>query len=147
MTRRRLLTGLSTTGVVVAAGGGTTAWLLATTGGGTSGGGSKSSPFTVPSVVATFTQNMTVVDDKVSGSLGRPGTLSTLENAADVYSPYLLPVRDVLVLGAANGGIVAYGVKDGRHRWSAPRVVTKSGYLSLSGGLVVGTDSQGALRT
>ena len=146
LTRRRLLTGLSTTGVVVAAGGGTTAWLLGTTGGSTSGG-PKSSPFSVPPAVATPTVKMTVVDDRATGSLGRPTGLWTLENAADVYSPYLLPVRDVLVLGAASGGIVAYGVKDGKRRWSAPRVVTKSGYLSLSDRLVVGTDSQGALRT
>jgi outer membrane protein assembly factor BamB len=146
LTRRRLLTGLSTTGVVVAAGGGTTAWLLGTTGGSTSGG-PKSSPFSVPPAVATPTVKMTVVDDRATGSLGRPTALWTLENAADVYSPYLLPVRDVLVLGAASGGIVAYGVKDGKRRWSAPRVVTKSGYLSLSDRLVVGTDSQGSLRT
>jgi len=146
LTRRRLLTGLSTTGVVLAAGGGTTAWLLGTTDGGTSGG-PKSSPFTVPPAVPTPVARMTVVAEKVSGSPGRPGTLWTLESAADVYSPYLLPVRDVLVFGAAGGGIVAYGVKDGKRRWSAPRIVTKSGYLSLSDRLVVGTDSRGALRT
>ncbi|MBK3567032.1 PQQ-binding-like beta-propeller repeat protein [Streptomyces sp. MBT62] len=146
LTRRRLITGLSTTGVVLAAGGGTTAWLL-----GSSDGGRSvrlaNSPFTVPPAVPTPTARMAVVADKASGSLGRPTGLWALENAADVYSPYLLPVRDVLVFGAASGGIVAYGVKDGRRRWSAPRVVTKSGYLSLSDRLVVGTDSQGALRT
>ncbi|MFI6403658.1 protein kinase [Streptomyces sp. NPDC050548] len=146
LTRRRLVTGLSTTGVVLAAGGGTTAWLLGSSDGGTSVR-LANSPFTVPSAVPTPTARMAVVADQASGSLGRPTALWTLENAADVYSPYLLPVRDVLVFGAASGGIVAYGVKDGRRRWSAPRVVTKSGYLSLSDRLVVGTDSQGGLRT
>ncbi|MEV6546637.1 hypothetical protein [Streptomyces sp. NPDC051665] len=43
---------------------------------------------------------------------GRPRTLWELENVADVYSPRLPPVRDVLVFGAASGGMAVYGVKD-----------------------------------
>jgi outer membrane protein assembly factor BamB len=141
LTRRRLLTGLSTAGVVVAAGGGTTAWWLGTRADATN------DPFAVPSAVRTPMAKLDGGVDRVSGSVGRPATLWTLENAADIYSPYLLPVRDVLVFGAASGGLGAYDVKDGTRRWNAPRIVAKSGYLSLSDRLVVGTDSQGALRT
>jgi outer membrane protein assembly factor BamB len=134
LTRRRLIVGLSAVGAV-AAGSGTTAWLLGSDGDGTS------NPFAVPPAARTPTQK------PASATTGRPPTLWELENVADVYSPRLLPVRDVLVFGAASGGIAAYGVKDGARRWSAPRVVAKNGYLSLSDRLVVGTDSQGALRT
>ncbi|MEV2190137.1 protein kinase [Streptomyces phaeochromogenes] len=144
LTRRRLIAGLSAAGVVVA-GGGTTAWLLGTGEGAT--GRTTSSPFAVPPAVPVPTQRLAAQVDTGSGGLGRPPTIWALENAADVYSPYLLPVRDVIVFGAASGGIAAYGVKDGKRRWSAPRVVTRNGYLSLSDRLVVGADSQGALRT
>nr|WSY51296.1 serine/threonine-protein kinase [Streptomyces sp. NBC_00886] len=145
LARRRLIVGLSTAGVVAAAGAGTTAWLLGSGDGVT--GRLTSSSFAVPPAVPTPTQKLADQVDKPAGSLGRPPTLWALENVADVYTPYLLPVRDVIVFGAASGGIAAYGVKDGARRWSAPRVVTKNGYLSLSDRLVVGTDSQGTLRT
>ena len=141
LTRRRLLTGVSTAGVVVAAVGGTTASLLGTRSGGTS------NPFAVPPAVRTPTAKLDSGVDKESSAMGRPATIWALENVADVYSPYLLPVRDVIVFGAASGGIAAYGVKDGKRRWSAPRIVAKSGYLSLSDRLVAGADSGGALRT
>ena len=133
--RRRLIVGLSAVGAV-AAGGGTTAWLLGSDGDGTS------NPFAVPPAVRTPTQK-----PASATNTGRPPTLWEVENVADVYSPRLLPIRDVLVFGAASGGIAAYGVKDGVRRWSAPGVVAKNGYLSLSDRLVVATDSQGALRT
>lgn len=140
LTRRRLIARLSTAGVVVAAGAGTTAWLLGSDDGVT--GRLMSSPFAVPPAVRTPTQTLA----STTGT-DRPPTLWELENVADVYSPRLLAVRDVLVFGAAAGGIVAYGVQDGARRWSAPHVVAKNSYLSLSDRLVVGTDSQGGLRT
>ncbi|MGJ5752944.1 serine/threonine protein kinase [Streptomyces puniciscabiei] len=145
--RRRLLVGLSTAGVVVAAGGGTTAWWLGTRGGTTSRTIKKSDPFDIPPAVRTPVQPLDPDPDKDPSRTGQPASIWSLGDLADVYSPLLLPVRDVLVFGAASGGIAAYDVRDGRKRWTAPGMVAKAGYLSLSDRLVAGADSQGVLRT
>ncbi|MEU8031479.1 protein kinase [Streptomyces sp. NPDC049099] len=144
VTRRRLLTGLSAAGVVVAAGGGTTAWWLRTRGG-TTTRTNRSDPFDIPPAVRTPIEPLDRDPDQSGNS--RAGCIWSQPDVADVYSPVLLPVRDVLVFGAASGGIGAYGVSDGKHRWSAPSLTAKAGYLSLSDRLVVGTDGQGTLRT
>ncbi|MEV6513708.1 hypothetical protein AB0M61_47340 [Streptomyces sp. NPDC051642] len=66
----------------------------------------RSSPFAVPPAVRTPRRTRRAPP----ALAGRP--LWELENVADVYSPRLLPVRDVLVFGAASGGMAVYGVKD-----------------------------------
>ncbi|MEU8971532.1 serine/threonine-protein kinase [Streptomyces monashensis] len=142
VTRRRLLTGLSAAGVVVAAGGGATSWWLGTRDGATPRT-KTSDPFDIPPAVRAPVEPL---DQDKSGT-GGPATLWSLTDVADVYSPVLLPVRDVIVFGSASGGIGAYDVRDGKHRWSALSLTAKAGYLSLSDRLVVGTDNQGVLRT
>ncbi|MFD5796524.1 serine/threonine-protein kinase [Streptomyces diastatochromogenes] len=143
VTRRRLLTGLSTAGVVLAAGGGTTAWWLGTRGGPAPKTKEKSDPFDIPPAVRTPMEQL----DRRPTTRDHSATIWSLSDVVDVYSPVLLPLRDVIVFGAASGGIAAHDVRDGKRRWSAPRIVAKGGYLSLSDRLIVGTDSQGTLRT
>jgi eukaryotic-like serine/threonine-protein kinase len=146
-TRRRLITGLSAAGLVVAAGGGTTAWWLGTQDGTPHRAGKKSDPFDIPPAVRTPAQKPDREPGTDETTHGSPTLIWALDDVADVYSPVLLPVRDVLVLGSAGGGIAAYGVTHGKRRWSASRIVAKAGYLSLSDRLVVGTDDRGTLRT
>ena len=146
-TRRRLITGLSAAGLVVAAGGGTTAWWLGTQDGTTHRAGRKSDPFDIPPAVRTPVRKPDREPGTDETRYGTPTILWSASDVADVYSPVLLPVRDVLVLGSAGGGIAAYGVTLGKRRWSAPGIVAKGGYLSLSDRLVAGTDDQGVLRT
>jgi outer membrane protein assembly factor BamB len=147
VTRRRMLIGLSTAGVVVGAGGGTAAWWLGVRGGAAARTNKKSDPFDIPPAVRTPVQPLDRLPDDDPSKTGQPANIWSLGDVADVYSPVLLPVRDVLVFGAASGGIAAHDVRDGKKRWSAPSLVAKAGYLSLSDRLVVGTDSQGVLRT
>ncbi|MCG0065385.1 serine/threonine-protein kinase [Streptomyces tricolor] len=146
VTRRRLITGLSAAGVVVAAGGGTTAWWLGTRSG-TARRPGKSDPFDIPPAVRTPVQRLERqpgVDEK---SYGEPDVLWSMSDVVDVYSPALLPVRDVIVFGSPGGGIAAHDVRNGKQRWTAPAIVAKGGYLSLSDRLVAGTDGDGTLRT
>ncbi|MFF4691140.1 protein kinase [Streptomyces sp. NPDC001307] len=147
VTRRRMLIGLSTAGGIVGAGGGTAAWWLGVRGGAAARTSKKSDPFDIPPAVRTPVQPLDRLPDDDPSKTGQPANIWSLGDVADVYSPVLLPVRDVLVFGAASGGIAAHDVRDGKKRWSAPSLVAKAGYLSLSDRLVVGTDSQGVLRT
>ncbi|MFD9819910.1 outer membrane protein assembly factor BamB family protein, partial [Streptomyces violascens] len=62
-------------------------------------------------------------------------------------TPVALPVRDVLIIGAPNGGIAAHSVVDGSLRWSAPETVAAQRYLSLSDQLVAASDRNGTLVT
>ncbi|MEV2217934.1 PQQ-binding-like beta-propeller repeat protein [Streptomyces sp. NPDC050997] len=149
VTRRRLLTGLGAGGVVVAGGGGTAAWWLGSRGSqGGSSGQAKSDPFDIPAAVPT---PMASLDSKGGENLltgaKQPTIIWSKSDVVDVYSRPLLPVRDVIVFGAASGGIAAYDVRDGSTRWSASDIRTKSGYLSLSDRLVIGADKRGVLRT
>ncbi|MFJ8546248.1 PQQ-binding-like beta-propeller repeat protein [Streptomyces sp. NPDC093586] len=141
VSRRRLLTGLVTTGAVLAAGGGATAWWF-----GSREGANTTDPFDIPPAVPTPEEPLLTVDPEAT-DVSKPATIWSLQEEADPFSPKLLPVRDVIVFGAASGGIAAYDVKDGTRRWSAPVIRLKSGYLSLSDRLVAGADDKGALRT
>jgi outer membrane protein assembly factor BamB len=146
VTRRRLLTGLITTGGVLAAGGGATAWWFGGRGEEAPPQVKKTDPFDIPPAVPTPEEPLLTVDPQAA-SVSKPATIWSLEDEADPFSPKLLPVRDVIVLGAASGGIAAYDVKDGTRRWSAPDLQPKRGYLSLSDRLVAGADDKGVLRT
>jgi outer membrane protein assembly factor BamB len=146
VTRRRLITGLSAAGAVVAAGGGTTAWWLGTRGG-TAHQPRKSDPFDIPPAVRTPVQRLERQPGRDEQIYGRPDVLWSMSDVVDVYSPVLLPVRDVIVFGSPGGGIAAHDVRNGKRRWVAPAVVAKGGYLSLSDRLVAGADRNGTLRT
>ncbi|MFB7505861.1 serine/threonine-protein kinase [Streptomyces broussonetiae] len=141
VTRRRLLTGLAAGAVVLAGGGGTAAWWF-----GRRGGSTKSGPFDIPPAVPVPVQKL---DKGVKDPFGddvQPTVLWEVHGQADAYSRTLLPIGDVIVFGVATGGIAGFDVTSGKRRWSAPHLRTKSGYLSLSGRLVVGTDDRGVLR-
>ncbi|MBL1084915.1 protein kinase [Streptomyces actinomycinicus] len=146
VTRRRLITGLSAAGVVVAAGGGTTAWWLGGRGG-TAHPARKSDPFRIPPAVRTPMERLESQPGPDVTSYSTRTALWSMSDVADLYSPVLLPVRDVLVFGSPGGGIAAHDVRNGKRRWVAPAAVAKAGYLSLSDRLVAGTDIHGTLRT
>ncbi|GAA3998205.1 hypothetical protein GCM10022384_51500 [Streptomyces marokkonensis] len=146
VTRRRLITGLTASGAVLAAGGGATAWWLDSREEKSVPRARKADPFDIPPAVATPREPLSPLREK-SSYLGSPAPIWSLTDEADVFSPTLLPVRDVIVFGAASGGIVAYDVRDGTQRWIAPVVQPKRGYLSLSDRLVVGADGKGGLHT
>ncbi|MCZ0986584.1 serine/threonine-protein kinase [Streptomyces diastatochromogenes] len=145
VTRRRVLTGLAASGVVLAGGGGTAAWWFGTRGGSTR---TKSGPFDIPPAVPVPLQKLDVhgIEDPINHDV-QPTDLWEVHGKADAYSQTLLPIGDVIVFGVATGGIAGFDITNGKRRWSAPHVRTKSGYLSLSDRLVVGADDKGVLRT
>ena len=145
VTRRRLLTGLAAGGVVLAGGGGTAVWWLGSRAGSTK---TKSDPFDIPPAVAMPVQKLDVkgVEDPITKDV-QPTDLWEVHKEADAYSRELLPIGDVIVFGVATGGIAAFDITSGKRRWSAPHLITKSGYLNLSDRLVVGADDKGVLRT
>ncbi|MYW69563.1 PQQ-binding-like beta-propeller repeat protein [Streptomyces sp. SID8379] len=148
VSRRRLLTGLAAGGVVVAAGGGAGAWWLA--GRGSDGAAESpvsSDPFDIPPAVSTPEEALDKNIGGTSVTVGRPSVIWNLDDEADTYSPTLLTVRDVLVLGAASGGIAAYDVRTGKRRWHAPRIRPRASYVSLSDRLVAAADEKGTLYT
>lgn len=140
VTRRRLLTGLAAGGVVLA-GGGTAAWWAGST-------KLKSDPFDIPPAVRMPVQKLDAkgVKDPFTNHV-QLTDLWEVNNEADAYSRPLLPVGDVIVFGVATGGVAAFDITNGKRRWTAPHLRTKSGYLSLSDRLVIGVDGKGVLRT
>ncbi|MFG2875037.1 protein kinase [Streptomyces sp. NPDC048337] len=138
VSRRRLLTGLAVGGSVLAVGGGTAAWWSLSSGRG---------PFDIPPAVRTPTAP--VLDAKKGDYiLGQaPEPLWSVPSALSEDSPAPLPVRDVVIVGAPQGGITARSVVDGTLRWSAPEAVAANRYLSLSDQLVAATDRNGTLVT
>ncbi|MDQ1010499.1 outer membrane protein assembly factor BamB [Streptomyces sp. V4I23] len=131
-TRRRLVTGLAVGGAVVAAGGGTAAaWWL----------GRDRDPFTVPPPADT------PLAEAGTATTGKPAPLWGPDRLLAGKSPDVLPVRDVLVLSAAGGGIAAHSVVDGEQRWKAPAVSPEAGFLSLSDSLVAAVDEGGNVVT
>ncbi|ANP49849.1 outer membrane protein assembly factor BamB [Streptomyces griseochromogenes] len=144
VTRRRLLTGLAAGGVVLAGGGGTAAWWLTTHGGSTR---TQSGPFDIPPAVRAPVQKLDPhgIEDPINHDV-QPTPLWEVRGEADAYSQTLLPIGDVIVFGVATGGIAGYDITNGKRRWSAPHLRTKSGYLPLSDRLVVGADDKGVLR-
>lgn len=145
VTRRRVLTGLAAGGVVLAGGGATAAWWFGTRGGSTR---TKSGPFDIPPAVPVPMQKLDVhgIEDPINHDV-QPTDLWEVHGKADAYSQTLLPIGDVIVFGVATGGIAGFDITDGKRRWSAPHLRTRSGYLSLSDRLVIGADDKGVLRT
>lgn len=56
-----------------------------------------------------------------------------------------LPVRDVVVVRAKGGGLLALSVTDGKERWRAEEVDAGAGFVSVADRMVVGVDKGGAL--
>ncbi|MGW7454354.1 protein kinase domain-containing protein [Streptomyces sp. NPDC054787] len=138
LSRRGLLTGLAVGGAVLAAGGGAAWWI---------GKGGRRGPFDIPAA-APVPQARVLDAKKGDYVLGQtPEPLWSLASVLSDDTPAPLPVRDVLVVGAAKGGIAAHSVVDGSLRWSAPHAVAAQRYLSLSDRLVAATDREGTLVT
>ncbi|MEU1213653.1 PQQ-binding-like beta-propeller repeat protein [Streptomyces sp. NPDC005790] len=136
--RRRLLTALVVGGGIAAAGGGTALWL---------NGRGDPDPFSIPPAVKTPTAPVLSAEkgDYVFGVAPEPLWRRTSVFGDD--SPAPLPVRDVVVVGAPDGGIAARAVVDGKPRWSAPGTESVRRYVSLSDELVAAADGDGVLRT
>ncbi len=136
VTRRRVLTALAVGGVVAAGGGGAVWWR-----------GRPADPFDIPPAVATPKARPYSAErgDYVHGQTPEP--LWTVESAMDGQSPAPLPIRDVIVVGAPGGGLVARRVVDGSVAWKAQEPVAVRRYASLSDRLVAAADGDGVLRT
>jgi outer membrane protein assembly factor BamB len=65
---------------------------------------------------------------------------------ADPTTMLPLPVRDVVVVGSADGGLVARRVTDGKQKWTAPRVRASAGLLTAADRLVLAADFDGSLH-
>ncbi|MGW1494616.1 protein kinase domain-containing protein [Streptomyces sp. NPDC002402] len=130
--RRRLLTVLGVGVTVLAAGGGTTAWWL-------KAGQNTQKAVAVPPAAKTPTASPLAPSQSLTPLWG---PLS----GAGVRTPAPLPVRDVVLHEAADGGLTARKVMDGKQKWRAPDVVASAGYLTIADRLVVGADAEGSLH-
>ncbi|MGW0885143.1 protein kinase domain-containing protein [Streptomyces sp. NPDC002671] len=139
--RRRLLTGFAAGGALVAAAGGTGWWLLRDS------GPSRKDLFTIPPAVKTPAARILSADDGdyIVGDQVKP--LWVHDAAVGTHSPAPLPIRDVIIAGAAASGIAAFNVVDGKRRWQASDMDMTSRYLSLSDRLLVAADKEGTLHT
>ncbi|MFJ7987049.1 serine/threonine-protein kinase [Streptomyces sp. NPDC096351] len=135
--RRRFLTGAAVGVAVLGAGGGAGAWWL-------SRGGEKSPTTDVPAAVAAPEAAFVSLIDSQAGQ--PPAALwGPLDVCAPVAVPPL-PVRDVVLVYAKTGGLLALSVTDGKERWRSEDVYAASGYVSVADRLVVGVDRRGRLR-
>ncbi|MGW9449911.1 protein kinase domain-containing protein [Streptomyces sp. NPDC055632] len=134
--RRRFLTGAAVGVAVLGAGGGAGAWWLSR--------GGKSPTADVPPAVATPEAAFVSVVDTEPGEAPDP-----LWGPVDGTAPgdeLPLPVRDVVVVRAKAGGLLALSVTDGKERWRAEGIDADAGFVSVADRMVVGADGDGALR-
>ncbi|MGW4344327.1 protein kinase domain-containing protein [Streptomyces sp. NPDC004690] len=136
--RRRLLTALAVGGAVTAVGGGAAGWWFWKR---------RDDPFAVPPAVRTPTARLLSArrGDYVLGET--PDPIWSRPSVVGAKSPGVLPVRDVVICGNPQNGVTAYGVVDGKARWSAPEAVAERRYLSLSDRLIAAVDGHGTVRT
>ncbi|MFJ7955419.1 serine/threonine-protein kinase [Streptomyces sp. NPDC096319] len=135
-TRRRFLTGVAVGVAVLGAGGGAGAWWLNRDGG--------SPTADVPPAVATPEAAFISLIDSAPDTAPKP-----LWGPLDVTAPngrLPLPVRDVLVVPAKTGGLLALSVTDGKERWRAEDIDADAGFASVADRLVVGVDANGVLN-
>jgi outer membrane protein assembly factor BamB len=139
--RRRLITGAAG-GAVLAASGGTGWWLLRAR-----ERESRKGLFNIPPAVKTPTARVLSADggDFIVGEAVKP--LWVQQDVVATKSPAPLPIRDVVIAGAAAGGIEAFNVVDGKRRWMADSMEVTGRYLSLSDRLLMAVDKQGTLHT
>ncbi|MFE0653607.1 protein kinase [Streptomyces sp. NPDC059534] len=135
--RRRFLTGAAVGVAVLGAGGGAGAWWL-------NRGEAKSPTADVPAAVATPEAAFVSAIDTRQGEAPDPlwGPLDV--TAAEGELP--LPVRDLVVVQAKTGGLLALSVTDGRERWRAKDIDADTGFVSVADRLVVGADKNGVLH-
>ncbi|MFI8915795.1 protein kinase [Streptomyces sp. NPDC053513] len=133
--RRRFLAMTAAGVAVLGVGGGAGAWWL---------NREQSPTADVPPAVATpeaaFISLIDSEPDKAPEALWGP---------LDVGSPrgnLPLPVRDVLIVQAKAGGLLALSVTDGKERWRAEDIHSVAGFVSVADRLVVGVDKNGALN-
>ncbi|MEU3746093.1 MULTISPECIES: protein kinase domain-containing protein [Streptomyces] len=137
--RRRFLTGAAVTVAVLGAGGGAGAWWL-------SGRGEEKSPTAdVPPAVATPEAAFVSIIDTAYGEVPKP-LWGPVDIAVD-ETELPLPVRDVVVVQAKTGGLLALSVTKGKERWRAKEIDTAAGYVSVAGRLVVGVDKNGVAHS
>ncbi|MFF9848234.1 protein kinase domain-containing protein [Streptomyces litmocidini] len=133
--RRRFLTGAAVGMAVLGVGGG--AWWL-------SRNGEKSPTADVPPAVATpEAAFISLIDSKPD----EPP--KTLWGPLDVTAPnghLPLPVRDVLIVHAKEGDLLALSVTNGKERWRAKDIAAEAGFVSVADRLVVGVDGKGVLK-
>lgn len=135
-TRRRFLTGAAAGVAVLGLGGGAGAWWISRRG--------EDSPTAdvPPAVAAPEAAFISLIDSSPNEAP------KTLWGPLDVMAPtghLPLPVRDVLVVAAKEGGLLALSVTDGKERWRAKDVNADSGFVSVADRLVVGADGKGFL--
>ncbi|MET9673309.1 protein kinase [Streptomyces sp. NPDC006482] len=132
--RRRFLTGAAVGVAVLGAGGGAGAWWL-------NRGGTKSPTADVPTAVATPEAAFISVIDARLGETPKAlwGPLDVMTEEGELP----LPVRDVLVVRAKAGGLLALSVTNGEERWRAEDIDADAGFVSVAGRLVVGVDANG----
>ncbi|HWM40689.1 MAG TPA: PQQ-binding-like beta-propeller repeat protein, partial [Streptomyces sp.] len=138
--RQLLIGGLAAGGVVVAGGGGTAAWWL-------NSRKAEENLFAYPPAADTPEADFLSEDDGDYTIGEPPKALWKRERVVGLDSPAVLPVRDVVVFGGVDGGLVAHNVVDGKKRWAAEEVRRTGRFLSLSDRLIAAVDDRGTLRT
>ncbi|MFD7571151.1 protein kinase [Streptomyces sp. NPDC059810] len=135
--RRRFLTGAAVGVAVLGAGGGAGAWWL------NRGGVEKSPTADVPPAAATPEAAFVSAVDMKPGESPKAlwGPLDV--TAAEGELP--LPVRDVVIVQAKAGGLLALSVTNGKERWRAKDIDAEAGFVSVADRLVVGVDVNGVL--
>ncbi|MEV4425165.1 protein kinase domain-containing protein [Streptomyces sp. R-07] len=134
--RRRFLTSAAVGVAVLGAGGGAGAWWL-------NRGEEKSPTADVPPAVATPEAAFVSAIDMKPGE-GPKALWGPLDvTAAEGELP--LPVRDVVVVQAKTGGLLALSVTNGKERWRAKDIDADAGFVSVADRLVVGVDKNGVL--
>ncbi|MFE9737932.1 protein kinase [Streptomyces sp. NPDC006477] len=136
-TRRRFLTGAAVGVAVLGAGGGAGAWWL-------NRGEAKSPTADVPPAVPTPEAAFVSVVDTAYGEA--PDQLWGPFDVAAADGELPLPVRDVVIVPAKAGGLLALSVKNGRERWRAEEIDADAGFVSVADRLVVGVDRKGVAQ-
>ncbi|MGW0119570.1 serine/threonine-protein kinase [Streptomyces sp. NPDC003327] len=135
--RRRFLTAAAVGAAVLGTAGGAGAWWL-------NRDGDASPTADVPPAVAAPEAAFASTADNEQGQ-----TPKALWGPLDVVAPngeLPLPVRDVLIVHAKTGGLLALAVTDGRERWRAREIDADAGFVSVADRLVVGSDKDGVLH-
>ncbi|AJF65431.1 protein kinase domain-containing protein [Streptomyces vietnamensis] len=134
--RRRFLTMTAVGVAVLGAGGGAGAWWL---------NREKSPTADVPPAVAAPEAAFVSLIDSEPDKAPEP-----LWGPLDVIAPsghLPLPVRDVLIVQAKTGDLLALSVTDGKERWRAKDTDAAAGFVSVADRLVVGVDEKGVLNS
>ncbi|MEU6169255.1 protein kinase domain-containing protein [Streptomyces tanashiensis] len=135
--RRRFLTGAAVGVAVLGAGGGAGAWWL-------NRGEAKSPTADVPPAVAAPEAAFISIIDTAYGEVPKPLWGPFDVAAAEGELP--LPVRDVVIVQAKTGGLLALSVTNGKERWRAKDIEADAGFVSVADRLVVGVDKKGVLN-